>query len=117
MAIGMHLVSEGKEETALYRAVLMDSGSPYRIGRTEDSNLAFDIMAKASGCSNEDSKIAFDCLQGLPLSDFLSAMNSVPPLLSYEGCTRLFVPSVDGTFLPDYPDKLIKVSCRDLGKR
>lgn len=110
-AIGMHLVSEGSQETNLYDKVIMESGSPYRVGKTEDSNVAYDIMAKASNCSSENSKESFECLKGLSTEKFVDAMNQVPALLSYEGCTRLFTPSVDGSggYLPDYPDQLVKV--------
>ena len=74
--------------------------------KAEGRNQAFDIMAKTSGCNTSSN--AFKCLQDLPVADFQAAMSSVPSPNTETGQALLFGPAVDGDFIPDYPDRLVK---------
>lgn len=108
ISIGLHLTSEGEEETDLYRAVILESGSPGHLYESKTHNQAYDIMANFTGCSEAKDGNSFKCLQ--KSDKFAEAMNQVPSSKSTEGLGLLFSPAVDGLggYLPDYPDMLVQ---------
>ncbi|KAK0560854.1 hypothetical protein OC861_006098, partial [Tilletia horrida] len=106
VSIGMHLVAYGaKSSRGLYRAAIAESGSPYRLPRTEDLQTGFDIMVNSTGCAK--SKLGgLECLRRVSTGKFNAAMSQVPGLFSWRGVGLFFKPTVDGTFLPAAPDQL-----------
>ncbi|GAA5873433.1 hypothetical protein JCM8547_005433 [Rhodosporidiobolus lusitaniae] len=69
-AISYHLLGYGKRETELFRAAIMESGSPpiFPVTNTTQYQPSFDAIVNGTGCADVADKI--DCLRSLPLDAF-----------------------------------------------
>ncbi|GAA5898791.1 hypothetical protein JCM6882_004000 [Rhodosporidiobolus microsporus] len=81
----------------LFRAAIMQSGSPIPVGPPEYGQWSFDTLANAGGCGSASDKIA--CLRGLSYAKMRDATNALPNILSYRSVSLPFLPRTDGTFL------------------
>lgn len=87
---GMHLVSEGTTSTNLFRAVIAESGSPYRIPRREDSTKGMTIVNRFTGCDRAPEGV-LKCLQSKTTRQIDAAAQQVPGLNSWSGVVLPFV--------------------------
>lgn len=62
-------------------------------------------VVKQGGCSGASDTLA--CLRALPYSEFLSASNAVPGLLSYFTVNLSYLPRPDGKTITASPDQLV----------
>ncbi|GAA5849915.1 hypothetical protein JCM9279_002462 [Rhodotorula babjevae] len=90
----------------LFRAAIMESGSPIPVGPPENGQGVFDQLVSAGGCSSASDKIA--CLRALPYDKMLAATNTLPNILSYRSVSLPFLPRTDGDFIPDLPQELTR---------
>ncbi|GAA6043733.1 hypothetical protein JCM8097_000499 [Rhodosporidiobolus ruineniae] len=88
----------------LFRAAIMESGSPIPVGPPSYGQDSFDTLASAAGCSSASDKIA--CLRALSYEDMLDATNALPNILSYQSVALPFLPRTDGVFLTDIAQNL-----------
>lgn len=95
----------------LFRGAIMSSGS---ITPTEDIDSAkaqaiYDTVATNAGCTQTTaSNSTLDCLRAADYDVFLSAVNSVPGILSYTSAALSYLPRPDGSVLPASPDVLVE---------
>ncbi|CAN8102932.1 unnamed protein product [Discula destructiva] len=92
----------------LFRGAIMNSGS---ITPTENIDSAkaqaiYDTVAAIAGCTETATTTSLDCLRAADYPVFLSAINSVPGILSYTTTALSFLPRPDGVVLPASPDVL-----------
>jgi acetylcholinesterase len=90
----------GETSTNLFRAVILESGSPssWSYRTAEDFRPQFDAVVNATGCSGAVDALA--CLRAVPLDTFIAATNVTDPVL--------WGPVVDGDFLKSDPVTTIK---------
>ncbi|GAA5836898.1 hypothetical protein JCM11251_005817 [Rhodosporidiobolus azoricus] len=81
----------------LFRAAIMQSGSPIPVGPPEYGQSSFDALVNAGGCASASDKIA--CLRALPYSKMRDATNTLGNIFSYRSVSLPFLPRTDGTFL------------------
>jgi triacylglycerol lipase len=91
----------------LFRGAIMDSGSVVPADPVDcpKGQVVFDTVVATAGCTSATDKLA--CLRALDYSDFLTATNSVPGLLSYSSIALSYLPRPDGTVLTESPDLLV----------
>ncbi|BGP37499.1 hypothetical protein JCM10450v2_001404 [Rhodotorula kratochvilovae] len=90
----------------LFRAAIMQSGSPIPVGPPEYGQGNFDTLVRAAGCTSASDKIA--CLRALSYSKMRDATNALPNILSYRSVSLPFLPRTDGDFLPSLPQDLTR---------
>ncbi|GAA6021863.1 hypothetical protein JCM10207_004522 [Rhodosporidiobolus poonsookiae] len=81
----------------LFRAAILQSGSPIPVGPPSYGQDSFDTLASAGGCGSASDKIA--CLRALSYDAMVDATNRLPNILSYNSVSLPFLPRTDGTFL------------------
>ncbi|CZR68992.1 probable triacylglycerol lipase V precursor [Phialocephala subalpina] len=91
----------------LFRGAIMNSGSVVPADPVDcpKGQVVFDTVVATAGCTSATDKLA--CLRALDYSDFLTATNSVPGLLSYSSIALSYLPRPDGTVLTESPDLLV----------
>ncbi|KAL8292222.1 hypothetical protein RQP46_001688 [Phenoliferia psychrophenolica] len=88
-SIGYKMLAYDGQLNGLFRAAILESGSPNPVGTTASSGQAsFDKIAAATNCSSAADKIA--CLRDVSEADLF---------LSYNTIAFPFLPTVDGDFL------------------
>jgi carboxylesterase type B len=95
MSVSSHLLAYGLTSTPLFRAGLLQSGSPTteNYKSINDSNADYNSILEAAGCSNSSGS-ALACLRGLSADAFNSSVVGTS-----------WMPVIDGDFVPDYPTK------------
>ncbi|KAG7479557.1 acetylcholinesterase-like [Solea senegalensis] len=96
-SVGLHLLSPGSHR--LFHRAVMESGSPTApwamVSRTESWSRALSL-AKSLGCPTSNSAKLEACLQQVDTGKISSAIS------------QPFIPIVDGNFLPDKPEVLLR---------
>ncbi|OAA55528.1 sterol esterase [Niveomyces insectorum RCEF 264] len=92
----------------LFRAGIMDSGSivPADTVDCPKAQTIYDDVVVAAHCAGATDTLS--CLRALPYDQFLTAVNSVPGLLSYTSVALSYLPRPDGAVLTDSPEKLLR---------
>ncbi|KAF2155568.1 alpha/beta-hydrolase [Myriangium duriaei CBS 260.36] len=108
-----HLLINGGDNTyngqPLFRGAIMDSGSvaPAEPVDTPKAQNIYDAVVQKAGCGGQSDTLA--CLRTVPYDTLLTAVNSVPAILSYSALDLSYLPRPDPTdnFFPDSPDDAI----------
>jgi carboxylesterase type B len=99
MSIGAHLVAYGGRNDCLFRAAILESGSPptqqWDYTTSNYSNAVFSNVSALLNCSTGD-KLA--CLRNLPYETIYNAFDP-----SLNGSAPQLFPTIDGTFIPENP--------------
>ncbi|KPV77126.1 uncharacterized protein RHOBADRAFT_48138 [Rhodotorula graminis WP1] len=112
ISVAFQLLAYGGDITSktsgqpLFRAAIMESGSPIPVGPAENGQWVFDQLTSASGCSSASDKVA--CLRALPYEKMVAATNTLPSIVSYRSASLPFLPRTDGDFVPDLPQELTR---------
>ncbi|TFK24286.1 carotenoid ester lipase [Coprinopsis marcescibilis] len=99
------LAFDGNSED-LFHAAFMQSGSPIPVGNITGGQPYYDFLVSNTGCSGSNDTIS--CLRDVPLSNLTEAINQTPGLFSYQSLVLAWAPRVDGVFLTDLPQRLIR---------
>ncbi|ORY88278.1 alpha/beta-hydrolase [Leucosporidium creatinivorum] len=95
MSVSSHLLAYGLTTTPLFRAGILQSGSPTTENylSVNDSKADYDSILQATGCSNSTANgTALACLRGLSAEAFNSSVAGTS-----------WMPVIDGEIVPDYP--------------
>jgi carboxylesterase type B len=90
--VGNHLLAFGGRDDKLFRAAIMESGSPTALMPLSPNQTAFDSLTQVSGCSNATDKI--ECLRRLPFDTLNQAINNT-------GLGTVWAPVLDGDFIQE----------------
>ncbi|KAJ7292203.1 carotenoid ester lipase precursor [Mycena rebaudengoi] len=101
-----HLVTNGGNNEGLFRAAIMDSGAPIWVGDITHGQRYYDFIVQHTGCSR--ARDTLDCLRKAPFDTLMRATNSTPDMFSYQSLAESFIVRVDGVFLTDNPQQLVK---------
>lgn len=127
ISIAMHLLAYSGNLAApyskkpLFRAAIMQSGSPIPVGTAERGQASFDTIAKATNCYGTNDAIA--CLRAVPYDKLLAATSeslraiaartrltmdadTLGGILSYRSVSLPFLPRADGVFLAGQAQQL-----------
>ncbi|KAL6795963.1 alpha/beta-hydrolase [Trichoderma sp. SZMC 28013] len=92
----------------LFRGAIMNSGTAAPAERIDSpkAQAVYNNVVSKAGCSGSADTLA--CLRKLPYNTFLSAVNSVPSIFSYNSLGLSYLPRPDGVILQDSPDALLE---------
>ncbi|PNP51629.1 hypothetical protein THARTR1_07746 [Trichoderma harzianum] len=92
----------------LFRGAIMNSGTAAPAERIDSpkAQAVYNNVVSKAGCSGSSDTLA--CLRKLPYNQFLSAVNSVPSIFSYNSLGLSYLPRPDGVILQDSPDALLE---------
>jgi len=82
----------------------MESGSPIPVLDASGGQAVYDQLVSEAGCSSSSN--TFLCLQTLPYSTLINAVQSFPSIIDFAGMHLPFLPRVDGSFISDQPQHL-----------
>ncbi|KAJ7192633.1 carotenoid ester lipase precursor [Mycena pura] len=106
ISVASHLLTNGGNNEGLFRAAIMDSGAPLWVGDITHGQPYYDFIVQHTGCSRAPDTL--DCLRKAPFDTLMRATNSTPDMFSYQSLAESFVVRVDGVFLTDNPQQLVK---------
>ncbi|KAI0060454.1 carotenoid ester lipase precursor [Artomyces pyxidatus] len=106
ISVGMHMITNGGHTEGLFRAAIMQSGSPTPIGSITHGQPYYDGLVKGVGCSGAADTL--HCLRHAPIAKLRAAINASPGLYAYQSLVEAWTPRADGVFLKDAPQKLVQ---------
>ncbi|KAF7366927.1 Carboxylic ester hydrolase [Mycena sanguinolenta] len=106
MSTAAHLVTNGGNNEGLFRGAIMDSGAPLWVGDITHGQPSYDFIVEQTGCAHALDTL--DCLREVPVDTLMKATNSTPNVFSYQSLAETFIIRVDGVFLKDNPQQLVK---------
>ncbi|KIM38332.1 hypothetical protein M413DRAFT_30176 [Hebeloma cylindrosporum] len=98
VSVALHMVAFGGNSEHLFRGAFIQSGGP--------TSKYYDALVSDTGCSS--ARNSLQCLRDLPLATLKAGVDKSPDFFSYAGYPPIWTPRVDGVFLQDNPQKLIK---------
>ncbi|KAL8212968.1 UNVERIFIED_CONTAM: hypothetical protein K2H54_059869 [Gekko kuhli] len=102
-SVNYHLLSPGSQP--LFDRAVLQSGTaiaPWAWISPEEAKRRALVLAKQTGCTKAEDSAIVNCLQGKRMEEFIKYTYSVAFL------NIPFVPTTDGDFLPDDPQKLVE---------
>jgi carboxylesterase type B len=111
-AVGLQILANGGDNEQLFRAAVMESGgltndSPFPPADYAPWQTVYDKLVNATNCTGTSD--TFECLRALPISTLYPAIHSLAialaPIPGLYG--QVYSPVIDGTFITDYPSKLV----------
>ncbi|KAJ7858753.1 carotenoid ester lipase precursor [Mycena leptocephala] len=106
ISTSLQMVTNGGNNEGLFRAAIMDSGTPLWFGDITHGQQYYDHIVNHTGCASSSDTL--DCLRNAPFEALMSATNSTPNMFVYQALAEAFIPRVDGVFLTDNPQQLVK---------
>ncbi|KAI9454051.1 carotenoid ester lipase precursor [Lactarius psammicola] len=106
ISVSLQMLANGGKTEGLFRAAFMQSGSPTRTGDITDGQQYYDFLVERTNCTGSSDTLA--CLRAAPYEELKAAMNDTPSIFSYQSVKLVWRPRVDGFFLADTPQKLIR---------
>ncbi|KAF8995824.1 carotenoid ester lipase precursor [Cyathus striatus] len=101
ISAALQLVAKDGNSEGLFRAAVMESGSPIPLKPIADQQPVYDQLVSDTGCGS--SQDTFACLRTLPFNTLMAAINNSPNLFSYQSLMLAYQPSVDGEFIVRNP--------------
>ncbi|KIM38333.1 hypothetical protein M413DRAFT_30177 [Hebeloma cylindrosporum] len=98
ISVALHMLAFGGDSERLFRGAFMQSGGPM--------SKYYDELVRDAGCSSSHNSL--QCLRKVPFATLKNAVDKSPDFFSYDGIPLAWTPRIDGVFLQDHPQKLIK---------
>ncbi|XP_048343212.1 cholinesterase-like [Sphaerodactylus townsendi] len=107
VSVHYHLLSPGSQP--LFDRAVLQSGTsitPWAWVNPEEAKRRALVLAQLMGCTEEEGSAILNCLQEKPMEEFQKDTSSVvdPKIV----LNLPFIPTTDGHFLPDDPQKLVE---------
>ncbi|KAF9234829.1 Alpha/Beta hydrolase protein [Melanogaster broomeanus] len=97
ISIWLHMTMFDGELNGLFSGAVTQSGFAGPMRHLDDSQPIYDRMVEYTNCTNPaGGNSTLDCLRAAPYESLVSAINQLPPLLSYQSLATSFRPVVDG---------------------
>ncbi|KAI0741844.1 carotenoid ester lipase precursor [Daedaleopsis nitida] len=106
ISVSLHMLTNGGDTEGLFRAGIMNSGSPVPTGDISKLQGTYDSVVEQVGCANSSDTL--DCLRGVSSDSLVEAGNGIPLGLSYTGLATPLMPHADGKFLAAPPQQLAR---------
>ena len=82
ISVGTHMIANGGDNEGLFRAAVMESGSPIPVGDITHGQKYYDALVKNTGCSTSVDTLA--CLRTVPLDTLRTEVNDAPGIFSFQ---------------------------------
>ncbi|PFH47076.1 hypothetical protein AMATHDRAFT_153008 [Amanita thiersii Skay4041] len=105
VSVALHMLADGGDTNGLYRAAVMQSGSPIPTGPIENGQKVYDGIVQRTGCSGSNDTLA--CLRTVPYKTLKTAIDASPSIVDYSSFSSAWFPRADGVFLTDNPQRLV----------
>jgi acetylcholinesterase len=106
ISVSLQMITNGGNTEGLFRAAFMQSGSPQQTSDITAGQPYYDFLVESTGCSGSSDTL--ECLRDAPYDILKAAVNNTPSIFSYQSVALAWPPRVDGVFLVDDPQKLLK---------
>ncbi|CDO75771.1 hypothetical protein BN946_scf185039.g7 [Trametes cinnabarina] len=97
ISVAAHMITNGGNNEGLFRAGIMNSGSPTPTGDIEILQPFYDTVVANAGCAGAADTL--ECLRTVSTETLLTASAALPNILSYSGVLTPWIPRADGVFL------------------
>ena len=111
ISVGLHLTAFGGEKPPLFAKGIMTSGAISGDRSPKVATYATGLVADALKCTTSEGVVdvaAIDCLKKVPLEDIAKVNLDVAKKTKGGFGFAAYPPGVDGDFIPDQPDTLLK---------
>ncbi|OCH92824.1 carotenoid ester lipase precursor [Obba rivulosa] len=105
ISVAMQLLANAGDPAGLFRAAVMESGSPIPVGDITHGQEYYDALLSETGCTG--SADTLECLRQLPFDTLKAAVDQSPDIFSPQSLNLAWLPRVDGIFLTDAPQQLM----------
>jgi len=86
-SVALHLVANGGNNEGLFRAAVMQSGSPPPYGDITEGQALYDTIVQETGCSGSSDTL--QCLRALPFTVLKAAIDKSPGVFDFQvSCGR-----------------------------
>jgi carboxylesterase type B len=102
-AVGAQLIAYGDRDDKLFRAAIVESGSPIQLLPISPNQAAFNLLTQQTGCFSATDKLK--CLRVLPFAQLNQILNTTGSL-GLLG--QVWAPILDGDFIQQKPSVQIK---------
>lgn len=80
MSVGLHMLTNNGDPEGLFRAAIMQSGSPRPVGDSSHGQKYYDELVEGTNCSNATSTLS--CLRTADSNTLYAAVNATPSFFS-----------------------------------
>jgi len=101
VSVALHMVLNNGNNEGLFRAAVMESGSPAPFGDITKGQVYYDMMVEKTGCKG--ARDTLDCLRKVPYDTYKRATDETTGMVTYRGIALPWWPRVDGDFLTENP--------------
>ncbi|KAF9049529.1 carotenoid ester lipase precursor [Hymenopellis radicata] len=105
ISVGCQMIANDGDAEGLFRAGVMQSGSPLPVGAFEHGQQYYDDIVGRTGCTGSPDALA--CLRTVPYDTFKAAADASPYLFGYQSLSLPWMPRPDGVFLTDDLQRLV----------
>ncbi|KAJ8691273.1 hypothetical protein PTI98_010862 [Pleurotus ostreatus] len=106
ISVSLHMLTNGGNTNGLFRGAFMQSGAPIPVGDHSVGQKAYDAIVTGTGCTGAPDTLS--CLRKVSYGAFKAAVANTPYIFSYQSLIQPYPPRVDGVFLTDHPQQLVK---------
>ncbi|KAH9929250.1 sterol esterase [Fomitopsis serialis] len=104
-SVGFQLVINNGDPEGLFRAAVMESGSPYALRNVSAGQPYYDFLVDYTGCVSQADTLA--CLRQAPAEQILAAVNMTPNSRDYTEHNLAWQPRLDGDLLVQNPQRSV----------
>ncbi|KAF4581408.1 hypothetical protein EYR40_009693 [Pleurotus pulmonarius] len=106
VSVSMHMVANDGDTEGLYRAAVMQSGTPVPVGDVTKAQIHYNNLVENTGCSDESDTLA--CLRALDYEILKGAVDQTPSITGYNTLVLPWLPRTDGTFIKEDGQRLVQ---------
>ncbi|GJE92627.1 carotenoid ester lipase precursor [Phanerochaete sordida] len=106
LSVALHMTTNGGDAEGLFRGAFMQSGAPLAVGDISGGQADYDRIVADAGCAA--ARDTLQCLREAPFETLLQAANGSPALFGPSALNLSWQPRVDGVFVTDVPQTLVK---------
>ncbi|TFY81862.1 hypothetical protein EWM64_g2152 [Hericium alpestre] len=106
VSVALQMLTDGGDVEGLFRAGVMESGSPTPVGDILHGQQYYDTLVEQTACSSASDTL--ECLRQAPYDQLKAAVDQTPAFTLYKSLNLAWMPRVDGVFLKDHPQRLVE---------
>ncbi|KIJ11923.1 hypothetical protein PAXINDRAFT_118603 [Paxillus involutus ATCC 200175] len=108
ISIWLQMIAFDGELNGLFSGAVTQSGFASPMDSLGVNQPIYDQMVEYTNCTNPVGNSTLDCLRAAPYESLISAVNMVPPLLSYQSLATSFGPVLDGVMFKRTPRQALE---------
>jgi acetylcholinesterase len=84
ISVASQMITNGGNTEGLFRAGIMQSGSPIPVGDISNGQVYYDAIVAQTGCAGKADTLA--CLRTVPYTTLKAAVDDSPGIFAYQVC-------------------------------